>query len=159
MLKIHKDADGWTPCGLYSSRSLKRAIAWEDVTCKNCLKQRPPFKIKDYPSKDNLKEINEELNNLPWTTESEEEDENGVSYPDEEVTQEQQPKTPYEKWEQWFTLSCDYSFSPSSYETWDGAIDTICTYLRNELCVAGDLGLGGADEILNKTKKKFKNEY
>ena len=74
----------------------------------------------------------------------------------EEAAKEEQPKTPYQKWDDWFHLSCDHSFSPDPTDIWDGAIDTVCFYLRNEMCMG--LGLPETDKILEQTKKKFKSE-
>lgn len=62
--------------------------------------------------------------------------------------------TPFDKWEEWFKLCCDHSFSPQPHEVWDGAIDTLCAYLTNEMC--SELGLDEIKRILDKTKKKFK---
>lgn len=169
-LKVHKDGKDKTPCGITCWISAKRGNEWKYVTCKNCLAKRPPFKIKDHP-KDNLKEINEELNNLPWTTENVELDATvpavikmkdeayvpaAIKTFAEELNRKQGNKTPFDKWEEWFKLCCDHSFSPQPGEVWDGAIDTICAYLTNEMC--SELGLDETKRILDKTKKKFKTE-
>jgi len=52
-----------------------------------------------------------------------------------------------EKWTKWFETTCDHSFSPSDWEVWDGAIDTVCHYLENEL-----VEFKGRDWILQKVK-------
>ena len=75
---------------------------------------------------------------------------------EEKISTVERSKTPFDKWNDWFALSCDYSFSPVEQEAWDGAIDTVCNYLLNELC--GVLDLTEADKLVNKIKKKFKNE-
>lgn len=140
-MKVHKQLqkDSFvTECGLAAHRSARRSNQWRYITCETCLKFRPPFKLKDYlpapPPADDLDEVF-----------------------DAAAEEEKTPKrTPFDKWKDWFSLSCDYSFSPVDQEVWDGAIDTVCTYLRNELC--SPLGLNETDRILKKVKKKFKNE-
>jgi|SRR3990167_275687 len=187
--KIHKNAKDQTPCGIPCWKNAKRANEWKYVTCKNCLKKRPPFKLSDHQKafataveeEDNLKSINEELNDLLWSSSSpapslKKEDfksiysqiteagsgltkEHILVPPSAEALEtvfdaKEQPKTPFEKWEQWFVLCCDHSISPQPHEVWDGAIDTICMYLINEMC--SELGLDETNRILNKAKKKFK---
>ena len=161
--KIHKNADYKTPCGLPSWRNLYRAIEWDDVTCKNCLKQHKVEEDLEQVFDTAAEQKNSKL--LPKLLEAWYD---SVTEPGNNLTKndilvqppedDQLPKTPFDKWNDWFHLSCDHSFSPSNEETWDGAIETVCTYLRNELCSVDDLGLSGADKILNKIKKKFKND-
>ena len=64
--------------------------------------------------------------------------------------------TPFEKWECLWKTSCDHSAFPTTYESWDGAIDTICAYLQNELCGESGMELDQISSLLRKTKKKFK---
>lgn|SRR3990167_6737345 len=158
-MKIHKNAKDQTPCGIPCWKNAKRATEWSIVTCNSCLKNKPTWKIPPLPKTDNLEEvfavgarkennlssINEDLNALDWTTEQQELD---------TAVEKEQPKTPFDKWQDWFVLCCDHSISPQSHEVWDGAIDTICMYLLNEMC--SELGLDETNRILNKAKKKFK---
>lgn len=144
-MKIHKCSIGPTECGLPEWKNLRRSIKWVDVTCKNCLKKSPPWTTEDVEL--DAKEIFDEALSRKairdvYSAQSPEEVSVGM--------------TPFEKWEQWFALSCDHSFSPSPTEVWNGAIDTVCAYLINEMCA--ELGLDETNCILNKAKKKFKTE-
>lgn len=65
-------------------------------------------------------------------------------------------KTPYQKWEDWHKLCCDWNIDPQYNDIWNGAIDTVCAYLVNEMCL--DLDLYRTYEIINKAKKKIKLE-
>ena len=38
-----------------------------------------------------------------------------------------------DKWKQWFVLCCDHPISPQPNEVWNGAVETVCAYLRNEI--------------------------
>lgn len=183
--KVHKDGrieHAVSPCGLPEYVLAKRSKDWSNVTCKNCLKRKGYATVK---RQENLKEINEELNNLSWTTEDEDKNvPNEKTFKEmyEQVTQtgsnltekdilvppnddellpwtagkEDQLKTPYQKWEAWYFLACDYPIDPQVDDVWNGAIDTVCKYLRNEMCT--ELGLDETDEILERTKKKFKEK-
>ena len=165
--KVHKDdcynVGNATPCGLPEYINLCRSKEWKGVTCKNCLKKKSKVTSKDL--QDMYTSVTQIGSNLtkediivapPDEVWDEEEcNKKTIKYPEKTLV----PKmTPLEKWEQWFQLSEDHVFSPSSSEVWDGAIDTICAYLKNELCTFHDVGLHGAEGILNKTKKKFKEE-
>lgn len=115
-------------CGVETYGSGNRY--WKEVDCPKCLAKRPVKKEKVHMINDPT----------PYGAKAE------------------QQETALEKWEEWFKLCCDHSFEPQADEVWDGAIDTVCGYLRNELCSIHALGLSGTDEILNKVKKKFKTE-
>lgn len=172
-VKVHKQLNKdtfCTECGIPEFKSAKRTNDWKLVDCKTCLRFKPKKKLKN--------------NNTPMTKDFQDmyrsitETGSGLQKKDilaapenldeifedainqEECTRpaNEPPPIPYERWEEWFKLCCDHSFSPQPDEIWNGAIDTVCVYLRNQLCVIDSLGLSGADEILNKAKKKFKTE-
>lgn len=174
--KVHKDNKDKTPCGIPCWKYAKRAKKWKNVTCRSCLTSKDYYSRKSFNHSTMAAQDPDEL----WNKEryekeksiyqydnkkslSENEQELNKKFPlvdnfDEvfDGTTEKEKKIPFDKWEEWFKLCCDHSFSPQPDEVWDGAIETICAYLRNELC--SSLGLGEADRILGKAKKRFKTE-
>jgi len=62
-----------------------------------------------------------------------------------------------ELWREYWKLSVDHPAGPVDHEVWDGAIDTVCSYLRNQLC-DGEENLERIDEAIRKTKEKFRCE-
>jgi hypothetical protein len=86
--------------------------------------------------------------------EDDDDDDEHIYEEDEEQVVEK--ATPYETWEKWWQLCCDHSASPQNYQAWNGAIDTVLEYVMNELC--GDVGLERLEQMIDKTKRKFKTK-
>jgi len=60
----------------------------------------------------------------------------------------------FDKWLEYWKTSVEWDAAPSNEETWNGAVDSVCNYLRNST----PDGLEDVDDLIHKIQNRFKCE-